>query len=291
MKRYRKVFVTIFFLLIPYILLLYTKKLDLFKQGDKNDKLVNTVYYVAQQQTYGIHFIPMEEYLVGLALANGMNTYSDEVVKAVIILMRSTILKYCDEKGRGFTNGRHYIFYREEEIGLDYISPNDRKYFTEESKNAVPRLTELVLETKGIYLGYQDLPVEGCFFQLSAGRTRAGDSEHAYLHSVICEHDILAEEFVQKKKTDESIAIRILSKDEAGYVLCAEIDGRVCTGDEIRERYQQNSTNFTLSEENGSLAFLVNGIGHGYGMSLFEAQIMAESGKDFQELLDFFSMM
>ena len=64
-----------------------------------------------------------------------------------------------------------------------------------------------------------------------------------------------------------------------------EIGGESFTGQELREAFSLRSTAFTLDCTGEAFLFTVTGYGHGVGMSQYGANVMAEGGADYREIL------
>ena len=114
-------------LMIPYVFVLLLsswveRMMQDHSQLSVSGLLADTKYYVARECSYGISFVSMEEYLIGLTAANIPYEYEDEALKAQIVLMRTLILKNCDETGQHKLSGSFYVFAREEELGIDYCT-------------------------------------------------------------------------------------------------------------------------------------------------------------------------
>ena len=65
----------------------------------------------------------------------------------------------------------------------------------------------------------------------------------------------------------------------------AVIGGESFTGQELRELFSLRSTAFSLSWTGGAFLFTVTGYGHGVGMSQYGANVMAQSGANYKEIL------
>ena len=82
-----------------------------------------------------------------------------------------------------------------------------------------------------------------------------------------------------------------MSREVVNMLLCYCIDrsrslgGVRLTGTELRSLFSLRSTAFQLSLNEGVFVFTVTGHGHGVGMSQYGAQVMAENGADYREIL------
>ena len=324
--KYKKYwFMGIALFILPYIMVLifadnYTvietdKERELFKMQEKLTQSTN--YYVARELDCGMQFIPMEEYLIGLTAANIPLNHEDETIKAQIVALRTLILFHSDEKGNNKINKTEYIFARESELELAYYTDAKLRILwdTLYTENYY-RLCSLVLSVKGIYMTYNDEPIEAPFFYLSAGMTRnvyeIMEREYPYLQVVECPHDIFNDDFVKtihikEKNFKEDLIeaypeytaeirnvdflksnVEIEKKDESGYVLWVKVNGIYIPGEAFRVALNLPSSSFSMEIFEDSVAFVCNGNGLGIGMSQNEANEMAKEMSDFKEILSYF---
>ena len=83
--------------------------------------------------------------------------------------------------------------------------------------------------------------------------------------------------------------ITIEEKDSAGYVTKAQMNGKSYTGEELRGELGLKSANFNVTElEPGKIRIVTKGHGHGFGLSQYTAQKMAEKGEDYRKILQYF---
>ena len=74
-------------------------------------------------------------------------------------------------------------------------------------------------------------------------------------------------------------------RDASGRVAEVEVGGVTLSGTELRALFSLRSTAFTLECLEGAFRFTVIGSGHGVGMSQYGAQVMAQNGADYCEIL------
>ena len=74
-------------------------------------------------------------------------------------------------------------------------------------------------------------------------------------------------------------------RDESGRVETISIGGKTLSGAEARSLFSLRSTNFTAEIADGNLIFHVIGSGHGVGMSQYGANVMAQQGAGYAEIL------
>lgn len=269
---------------------LYTVQVNVPEKGDKDNP----------------EKLEWTEYLTGVLAAEMISGSMMETLKAQAVLIRTNIYR---ELSRG-----------EKVLDLDYltISEMQEKWGTEKFEEEYSRCVNAVKETDNIVLIYEKTYPWLPFHLSSSGMTRSaeevlGTEEYPYLKGKECPSDKEADEEIQtltfsyeqiqKKCRDFLVAadgekeakagftfkdFKICSRDKAGYVAKLQIGTTVCTGDQFRDALSLPSGNFTLSDGGKDLIITTTGNGHGLGMSLWTANEMAEEGKDWEEILEFF---
>lgn len=248
----------------------------------------------------GVWEVPVEEFLVGALAASIPADYEQETLKAQAVILRSICLTEMKEK-------KSLIG---EEGQMECLEREARKQLwgTDFAENE-ERFTKAVRDTAGIILTYQDEKISPPYFRLSAGKTRSGseifgEERRAWCHSTECLHDLEAAEYLQeqtvsredffKKLAAEGMLLPgkgaklVLTRDSAGYVLSISCDGNSMEGEKFRRLFELPSSCFYLREENGNVILQTKGIGHGLGFNQYSANLMAEAGSDYIELLNFF---
>lgn len=169
------------------------------------------------------------------------------------------------------------------------------------------RLHRIVDATRGIYLSYDDQPVLGAFCAMSGGKTRNGNEifgrgEYTYLESVDCPYDLNRENYGEDyyftwKELEQKFGvsmeesgqkIEITKKDDAGYALKVTLGDQDVTGEEFRNSLHINSSHMEITALKAGVRIQTKGIGHGFGMSQYMAQSLAEKGSDYIEILSYF---
>jgi stage II sporulation protein D len=75
---------------------------------------------------------------------------------------------------------------------------------------------------------------------------------------------------------------------EGGGVDTMVIGGQAVTGTELRKLFGLKSTQFTMEITQDTVEFLVQGNGHRVGMSQYGAQALAQEGKTYAEILQWY---
>ncbi len=201
----------------------------------------------------------------------------EECIKAQCVIAR-TNLKAAEEMGTELP-GRMTMGELQELWG-DYFSEAEGK------------IKEAIQETDGETLQYRNHYIYAAYHAVSAGNTRNmeelyPDSDMPYLSGVACYEDAQAPDYLSVLYLDQEITIE--EKDSAGYVTKAQMNGKSYTGEELRGELGLKSANFTVTElEPGKVRIVTKGHGHGFGLSQYTAQKMAEKGEDYRKILQYF---
>ena len=171
------------------------------------------------------------------------------------------------------------------------------------------KVFEAASSTDGQYLAWEGEAIEAVFHSSSAGMTEDAAevwSARPYLVSVsspetagdvpdyVTSVEVSPEDFAAKLTALRPGAdlsgrpagwLGPLERDGSGRVEGVEIGGESFTGQELREAFSLRSTAFTLDCTGEAFLFTVTGYGHGVGMSQYGANVMAEGGADYREIL------
>ena len=225
--------------------------------------------------------MPIEEYCVGMLAKEIPASYEEEALKAQAILVRTDVYKKIHESGRDTV--LEGDFWTQKQMEKAWGSKYSIYYH---------KLEEVGSETEGQVLNYGDTLALTPFFRLSNGWTRDAkevleSEDYPYLKIVECPDDIEAEKQLQTVTVDDMDA-EITATDTAGYVLNVRVGQENVSGEEFRNTYKLASGCFTLQRCNGQIRITTRGIGHGLGLSQYEANQMAKNGKAYEEILQYF---
>ncbi|MBD5548011.1 MAG: SpoIID/LytB domain-containing protein [Lachnospiraceae bacterium] len=302
--------VLLFLLMIPYLITFLFGNLK--EGGAETTPLSNLEeeagegdFYVTNKTVLGVESIPLELYVADRLARSIDDEFEMEALKAQAVLIRSGIL-FSEMEGGMQGNARN-------------ISVEDGDYG---SVQVTERIYEAVAETKGVYLTYENMPVNGSYFAVSNGSTRNGEelclTEYPYLKSVSCSRDFLSPDYAssalyeeneferiwnqmlsfqitgkeilenEKITMEKSIDDMYIYRDSAGYVLYLEREGKYVSGEQFREVFSVSSASFHILKEETKVIITAEGVGHGLGMSQFAANEMAKEGEDYIKILDYF---
>ena len=247
----------------------------------------------------------MQDYLTGVVAAEMPAAFEPEALKAQAVAARTFAL-YCAQGHKHTTADVCTDFaccqaWQSQEEQEAKWGENYDRYAT--------KIRAAIQETAGEYLSFEGKPVFAAFHASSAGATEASGEiwnpvpylvsvsspETAqtvpnYVSSVDCAaldfRDVILSGHPEADFTgEESQWIGEVSRDESGRVKTAVLGDVALSGTELRKLFSLRSTAFDLSYSNGRFLFTVTGNGHGVGMSQYGAQVMAQEGAGYTEIL------
>jgi len=283
----KKILILLFLLLFFF----FISKNDTKQQADS---LSENIIYMELSKTKDIVELEFEEYLKGVLYAEMPSNFDIEALKAQAVAARTYTIKKLSTSNHICDNPSHCQAWKDPTASNDY-----------------EKLSIAVEETKNENITYLGEPIEAFFHSSSGGKTENSEnvwvSKKPYLISVESpgEEKIMSSfysnvEFSYKdlanrinsyknKKliTDTNLKnkIKILSLTEGNRVKEIKIQDSIFSGTEIRSILGLRSANFTVSLNKNSIIFNVAGFGHGVGMSQWGAEVMAQNGNNYKEIL------
>lgn len=174
------------------------------------------------------------------------------------------------------------------------------------------KISAAVAATDGQIMTYEGQPIQAVFFSSSAGRTEDavavwGNSvpylvgvdspEGEDVPNYHTEVTLTAEEFrtiflASYPGADLSGEpggwFRNKTVTASGRVATMDVGGVTVKGTQLRSLFSLRSTSFTVVTGADSVTFQVTGYGHGVGMSQYGANALAQQGKTYQEILNWY---
>ena len=246
--------------------------------------------------------VSMADYLPGVVAAEMPASFEPEALRAQAVAARTYILDrmahpveahpdaaVCDDPG----------------CCCAYVSEDEmRENWGADYRRNQRRIRNAVRSTDGMVLTWEGEPIRAVFHSSSGGMTETSAAlwgEVPYLVSVPSPEtaaDVPGfETTVTVSAADAAQALGIeppedpaqwlgeIRRDNAGRVETITIGGVTKTGAEARQLFSLRSTNFTVEVQDGNLVFHVTGSGHGVGMSQYGANVMAQQGAAYPEIL------
>ncbi|RDU23473.1 SpoIID/LytB domain-containing protein [Anaerosacchariphilus polymeriproducens] len=244
--------------------------------------------------------IDVETYLIGILAQEIPNTYEKEAIKAQAVIARTNIL-----------------YYIENDIELPkYKTPDDlnKLWGVDSFWENYHKLEEAIWETKGNVIYNDNKLINASFHAVSAGKTRTcedlfSNKKFPYLKQASCDKDLLSknylkivtyskEEFIKfckeaypdisLKKDKLMKQIDLTDRDSADYVKTIKLGDKKINGEAFREKFNLNSSCFTIEECEDSIRIVTKGLGHGAGVSQFTANSLAKKGRNYVQILKYF---
>lgn len=250
--------------------------------------------------------LTLEDYLWGVVSAEMPATFPLEALKAQAVAARtytaSRLLsgtrhptgQLCDDSGCC-----QAYYSREERMAL----------WGEGAPDYAQTVEEAVGQTDGLYVLYEEAPIDAVFFSSASGQTLdaqavwggslpylvgvdspEGDQVPNYHTQVVLSQEELRNLLINRYPQadlsgDPSLWFQDWQYHNPQAVAQVQLGGVTLTGDQLRSLFSLRSTAFTLEYQEESFVFSVTGYGHGVGMSQYGAKTMAEEGQDFHHIL------
>lgn len=244
-----------------------------------------------------------EDFVIGMAASELSYAREEEALKAWVIVCRTNFVKAVGDKKE----------VKAEDLSLDYISEdeleqnNGRKVWLELNN----RLEEASEETFGQVLCYGGSLIDALYHPVSIGKTVSASEIYSvdvpYLISVDSSQDVESEEYMDVKimsykdcvkmlsdagytETEESCKnnLKIEKQTENGFVQSVKTKDNKWTGEEWKDIFSLNSTNFYLENYGNRLRIVTIGKGHSMGMSLYGANALAQKDLSAATILSYY---
>ena len=249
----------------------------------------------------------MSDWLPGVVAGEMPASFEPEALKAQAVAARTYIM---------YSMGREKSAHPEADVcddpGCCKAHASDetlRQNWGESYESNWAKILEAVRSTDGEYMSYGGEVIQAVFHSSSAGRTEDSAAiwqAQPYLVSVdspetaedvpnyVSSLSVSPEDFKSTVQTlhpeaqldgDPAYWLGAAVHDASGRVESVDIGGAQVPGTELRTLFELRSTAFALDYTPDGFLFTVTGYGHGVGMSQYGANVMAEDGADYEEIL------
>lgn len=275
------------------------------KKAQKVDSAPEIDVAVYRSSIEKIQDIPLETYLVGVVSAEMPIKFELEALKAQALAARTYIVNQLVSGNRlGVPKGAdvtdtvlHQVYMDDAEL--------KKNWGTNYSKN-LKKVKKAVKQTESQVLTYNGKPITATFFSTSNGYTENSEdywsSPYPYLKSVSSPWDKESPEFYHKTviplaSFENKLGVKLPKGETVGSVknrtagkrvASVEIGGKRLTGQQIREKLGLSSTDFSWERRGNQIVIATKGYGHGVGMSQYGANGMAEEGKNYKEIVQYY---
>ena len=246
--------------------------------------------------------VSMADYLIGVVAAEMPASFAPEALKAQAVAARTYIL---DRAAHPVEAHRDAAVCDDPGCCCAYVSEDEmRDNWGADYRRNLRRIRSAVRETDGQVLTWAGEPIRAVFHSSSGAMTEASEALWGavpYLVSVSSPETaadvpgfettvtVSAEEAKKALETvlpeDPAAWLGEIVRDDSGRVETITIGERTLSGAEARSLFHLRSTNFTAECADGNLVFHVIGSGHGVGMSQYGANVMAQQGALYAEIL------
>jgi stage II sporulation protein D len=246
--------------------------------------------------------LPLEKYVTGVVAAEMPADFEMEALKAQALTARTYIVRQITTGDRvGLPEGADTS---DTEFHQVYKNNQDLKQLWGSDYNwKMERVNEAVQATAGQILTYNGQPIEATFFSTSNGFTENSEdywsNSFPYLRSVSSPWDKNSPKFADQvilpiKEFERKLGVTVANKAEVGKITertagkrvsKVQINGKVLSGKEIREKLGLKSTDFSWTVKGENIVINTKGYGHGVGMSQYGANGMATEGKNYQQIV------
>lgn len=257
------------------------------------EEIDNNIYVNVKRRDGSIINIELEEYLIGCVGAEMPAAFNLEALKAQSVIARTYALKSL-QGGKILTDNESTQSYKTNDELMEMWGSSYNTYYNK-IKNAVE-------ETRGEYLSYNGVYIEAVYHSTSNGQTESSynvwGNYYPYLMSVSSEFDSDNPTYMQDKfvsydelssKLNMSISVdtsfEILSKTSSERVSEINVDDKVFSGNDFRNKLSLRSADFDISKSDNGITFTTRGYGHGVGMSQYGANGMAKRGYNYTQIL------
>ena len=240
----------------------------------------------------------LEDYLLGVVLAEMPASFEPEALKAQAVVARTYTCKRME-------GGKHDAAAVCMDPGCcqGFRAPAD--YLDEGGKQtAVDKVRSAVKSTDGQVLHYDGSLIDATYFSCSGGSTEDAvavwgqdvpylqavespgeEAAPRYSDSVTFSAAELAGKLGIENRGDPAGWFSDVTYTDGGGVESISVRGKTFSGTGFRSKLALRSTAFSVAVEGKSITITTRGFGHRVGMSQYGAQAMAERGADFARIL------
>lgn len=270
------------------------------KPAEETVQHLPTAVYIPLLWTDGTtRMVELENYLLGVVLAEMPAEFECEALKAQAVVARTYTLKRVADRDRHPGGG----VCTDSACCQTYMSVEEYLQNVSTMEN-VEKVRQAIKDTEGEVLLYEGELIDATYFSCSGGRTEAAvavwGKDVPYLQSVDSPGEEWAEPYTDTiyfpaEEFTSRLAMELPGTPEswlgwATYTQGGGIDkiwigGMEFSGIEIRKRLGLRSTMFAMTADAGGITVQTRGKGHRVGMSQYGAEARAVSGCSYQQIL------
>lgn len=245
--------------------------------------------------------LSLEQYLVGVVLAEMPGSFNPEALKAQAVCARTYCLKRHYAKP---AHPKQAVLCDDSRHCQAYIPPEKYNRAGVRNKLIVNKVKQAVEQTRGQVLTWEGELIDPVYHSTCGGHTESAKMvwghDFPYLRGVSCSWDSSSPYYHQVQHIsaqrvrevldleDNNLQPVIISLTKNGRVANINIGGRVFTGTEFRAKLDLPSTWLEIKEGKDQLIITTHGYGHGVGMCQYGANGMARKGAGYQQILYYY---
>lgn len=262
------------------------------KSEDVKSENTTSNYYIKLNNGGVVQNLELEEYIIGVVAAEMPASFNIEALKAQAVAARTYAVKKTSQ-GRVLVNSTADQVYKTE-AQMKSTWGSEYNYYYNRVKSAVEATQGLVLKYNGEYIDAQ-------YSAMTNGKTELPEYvwsfSRPYLQCVSSSWDEQVKNFkVTKSFTYDKVSsalgqivtkdteIEVLSRTVSDRVETIRIGSKTYTGVEVRSKLGLRSTDFTI-ELGDMVNITTKGYGHGVGMSQYGANVAANEGYTYSQIL------
>lgn len=270
------------------------------RQTVETEKLLKdeTVYVRVEIEDTVVN-MPLEEYILSVVLREMPSNFHPEALKAQAVVARTYTLRQIKKGGKH----KNADVCTESSCCQGYWDL-DSYLASGGTQDKLAKVKAAVDLTTGQILLYDGVPIDATYFSCSGGNTEDAvavwGTDVPYLKATVSPGEESAkyytdtvrfslQEFSQKiglnLKSPQTLRVGEIEYTAGGGVSSIELSGKTFQGTTVRKRLGLRSTAFVISVANDHVIVTTKGYGHRVGMSQYGADAMAESGKNYSEIL------
>jgi stage II sporulation protein D len=250
--------------------------------------------------------LELEEYLLGVVAAEMPAKFHLEALKAQAIAARTYALHVISQE-QSKNPGSKNVISSDFRVNQAWISKEDfwKLWGEKEAQWRWARIESAVYATSGLVITYQKQPILAAYHASSGGHTE--DSENywvgmqPYLRGVEDSYDhhspyydqVTSFTFTALANTFPAVAVsgpykntvEILERFSSGRVKSVRIGNQIYTGRQVREQLNLKSSLFDVRAQGDRVEIVIQGSGHGIGLSQYGAEGMAQEGFTYEDII------
>ena len=264
------------------------------KNENKNEKMIQVFMHSSSKTVR----MPLEDYIVGVVMAEMPYNYETEALKAQAVAARSYCLYRMNHGGVSMHDGADVCTSFEHCAAFISEEEAEERYGSEKAKEIRQIIEKAVKASGGEVLLYDGEPIAAMFHSSSYKKTENANNlwgyDVPYLRSVSTpEADVKSELVISANELYSKIGGKgripymsfSLTKNNTGRVDEVTVANITVKAKDLRSVLGLKSCRFELSQSGQNVVFTVHGNGHGIGMSQIGANELAKKGKEYASIL------